>query len=364
MSDLEEVLTRLRASLKKRGAEGIRGLGIHFRICDRNRNGQLDREEFEKCVKLNRLDLQPGDRELLFTCFDKDGSGEIGYEEFLRELRGRLSPVRRQLVRRVFDVLDRMGGSKGYLTIDSIRDVYSASKHPKVMSGQMTKQEALQQFLDTFEGSKGNRDGQVTLQEWTAYYEEVSASIDLDDYFGTMMVNTWSHLKKKNPDGSRAPAITFVPAADITRLELALKRSIYEKSVSCDQKLVLERAFKQMDRDNSGSVSMPEFVLAMEKFGMQVQSAGEKGVAPGGWSHDLVSALFNRFDEDGSGALSYKEFSSQLYAGEEQPLKLQSQHPSGGLRNCETGRLIGKPCFRGNEWLKGSNHIFDMNYRG
>ena len=31
------------------------------------------------------------------------------------------------------------------------------------------------------------------------------------------------------------------------------------------------------------------------------------------------------------------------------------------MRHVETGRLIGKPCFKGNEWLKDSNHIFDMN---
>ena len=50
----------------------------------------------------------------------------------------------------------------------------------------------------------------------------------------------------------------------------ALKRSIYAKSTSSDQKLVLERAFKQMDRDGSGSVNMAEFIDALKKFGMQV----------------------------------------------------------------------------------------------
>ena len=37
LPDLEEVLSKLRASLKRRGADGIRGLGRHFKICDRNR---------------------------------------------------------------------------------------------------------------------------------------------------------------------------------------------------------------------------------------------------------------------------------------------------------------------------------------
>lgn len=162
--------------------------GDRSQICDRNGNGRLDADEFDKCVTLNRLPLSPADRELLFAAFDRDRSGEIAYEEFLRELRGRLSPVRRQLVRRVFDILDRMGGSRGFITTDGIKDVYSTSKHPKVIAGQMSKQEALEEFLGMFEGKGGNRDGKVTLQEWTEYHEELSASVDSDDYFGAMMV--------------------------------------------------------------------------------------------------------------------------------------------------------------------------------
>lgn len=98
----------------------------------------------------------------------------------------------------------RIGGERGYLTIDSIKDIYSVSKHPAVVAGKMTKEEALQEFLNAFESAEGNRDGKVTLDEWVRYYEEVSVSIDSDDYFGTMMSTTWSHLKQKMPDGSKA----------------------------------------------------------------------------------------------------------------------------------------------------------------
>ena len=37
----------------------------------------------------------------------------------------------------------------------------------------MTKEEALGEFLNGFEGSQGNRDGRVTLDEFIKYYEEV-----------------------------------------------------------------------------------------------------------------------------------------------------------------------------------------------
>ena len=98
---VEEVMTKLRASLKRRGAEGIRGLARHFKICDTNKNGTLDQDEFEKCIRLNNLGLSSEETQLLMRFFDRDNSGDVGYEEFLRAVRGRLSPVRKQLVKKM-----------------------------------------------------------------------------------------------------------------------------------------------------------------------------------------------------------------------------------------------------------------------
>ena len=69
----------------------------------------------------------------------------------------------------------------GVITVEDIAPYYDASKHPDVVSGRMGKSTALMKFLDGFEGSV------VTVQEWLSYYEDLSASIDSDDYFGQMM---------------------------------------------------------------------------------------------------------------------------------------------------------------------------------
>merc|ERR1719337_585232 len=93
--EVEAVLEKMRNSLKRRGAEGIRGLGRHFKICDSDKSGQLDAEEFEKCCRLNNLGLNDKDMKIIFVHFDRDRSGGISYDEFLRAVRGRLSPVRK-----------------------------------------------------------------------------------------------------------------------------------------------------------------------------------------------------------------------------------------------------------------------------
>ena len=105
--DGEAVLEKMRTSLKRRGAEGIRGLARHFKIVDRDKSGQLDADEFEQCCKINSLGLSPEEVSVLMKFFDKDGNGTIGYEEFLRAVRGRLNAKRKAMVKKIFDVLDK-----------------------------------------------------------------------------------------------------------------------------------------------------------------------------------------------------------------------------------------------------------------
>ena len=70
----------------------------------------------------------------------------------------------------------RLAGERGYLTIDNIKDIYSVSKHPQVIAGKMTKEEALQEFLNPFEGSEGDRDGKVSSAARRSFFQSLSHS--------------------------------------------------------------------------------------------------------------------------------------------------------------------------------------------
>ena len=251
-------------------------------------------------------------------------------------------------------MLDKIGGERGFLTIDNIKDIYSVSKHPAVIAGKMSKEEALQEFLNSFEGTEGNRDGKVTLDEWIRHYEEVSCSIDSDDYFGTMIAQTWAHLKQKMPDGSKVPAVKFTPRADVDLLEKQLKKSVYEKTPpNTNSKRTAELAFKSLDANNSGGVDLDEFIKALERFGMHVVGM-RKGV--GGLPKETVQALFNKYDSDGSGSISYKEFTDALFADDAPP-------PQTGA-DAKPKSINGKSLYKDNEWLRGSNGIFDGIFGG
>lgn len=55
---------------------------------DDNRSGTIDRMEFKKAVKDFRVDLNDTEIGMVFSSFDRDSSGEIDYDEFVRGVRG------------------------------------------------------------------------------------------------------------------------------------------------------------------------------------------------------------------------------------------------------------------------------------
>jgi len=63
----------------------------------------------------------------------------------------------------------------------------------------------------------------------------------------------------------------------------------------------LLKAFKYFDLNNNGTVEPDEFAKAIEKIGIMIPTKQD------------LDTLFSIYDEDGSGALSYKEFASSLY---------------------------------------------------
>ena len=127
--------------------------------------------------------------------FDRDGSGSIDYDEFLRGVVGEMNEFRRGLAMKAFAIMDKDGS--GVLEIDDIRQRYNAKQHPEVKAGKKTEDEVLFEFIDTFEAHHGAsvddvRDGRVTKTEWLEYYNNVSMSVDRDDYFELMMNNAWN----------------------------------------------------------------------------------------------------------------------------------------------------------------------------
>jgi len=187
-----ETIHKLKMNLKKR-AGSISKLSKTFQLMDTDRSGKLDQDEFEACLQKAGLFLSKNEAQALMKHFDIDGDRRVSCEEFLCTLREELNPRRASMVARCFEVLDRDGC--GSIDAAHLKGVFCAKEHPDVISGKKTEAQVLVEFLNNFDGTTGNNDGQVTRAEWTTYYEELSMGIPNDDYFVEMLASTYMVLE-------------------------------------------------------------------------------------------------------------------------------------------------------------------------
>ncbi len=161
---------------------------------DDNHSQTLDLSEFTKAANDYRFGINTREVELAFKAFDRQNKNAIDYEQFLRTIRGNMNDFRRNFCLQAFKKMDKDGS--GFLSIDDIRGTYNAKFHPEVKAGKKTEDEVFLEFLETFEATydmlAGEKaDGNINIDEWMEYYENVSMSIDDDAYFELMMNNCW-----------------------------------------------------------------------------------------------------------------------------------------------------------------------------
>jgi Ca2+-binding EF-hand superfamily protein len=191
---------------------------------DDNNSGTIDMGEFKKAMRDFKVDLTENEIKSVFFVFDRDGSGEIDYDEFVRGVRGPMNDFRKKIAMAAFKKIDR--DNSGVLDINDIKGVYNAKSHPEVKSGKKTEDEILGEFLETFEAHHamnggGMRDRSVTPEEFLEYYNNISASIDNDQYFELMMINAW----KLHGEAPRKPAWTNLAKKDLYKEGFSVSQS-------------------------------------------------------------------------------------------------------------------------------------------
>jgi len=284
MADAKAVNDKFITNINKRSGGGILGLARNFRIIDKDRSGQLSVDEFLLAMKKFRLGLTPEESKVLFAFYDKDSSGTLAFEEFLRGLRSRMSEQRRELTEQAFDAMDADGS--GEIDSNDLKDKYDTSKHPKVLTGEMTSEEVINEFITNFEGSEGDGNSVVTKEEWMDYHVGLSSNIDHDDAFGMMLARNWG--------------IEYIPQENLKKILEIMKNKATQKSGIKAPKRVAMDTFKFFDSNNSKAIEYNEFEKAMESFGA-------------GLNPKEMKTLFGMFDHDNSGEISYEEMVNIIF---------------------------------------------------
>jgi hypothetical protein len=69
------------------------------------------------------------------------------------------------------------------------RGVFNGAKHPKVVSGEITLDQAFDEFLKNFNDRTGQ--GKIDKYEWDDFYSAVSYSLTNDTHFVYLIKSVW-----------------------------------------------------------------------------------------------------------------------------------------------------------------------------
>ena len=310
LNNPEEILNLMKEVLNERGVQGICSIARNFRIIDENNSQTIDFDEFKQVCNMYNFGLDDKQLKMVFENFDSENIGEIDYDEFIRTLRGEMNEFRQNLVQNVFDKLDIK--KSGEISFKELNNKYNAKNHPDVISGKISEEEALKEFIDTFQetynylcGTETNNI--VTIEEFLEYYENVSMTIDEDDYFEYLLNNVWNlglDIKYKNeikkPDieeNAQEEQINEQLKEDlIAKKEQSLIKFINEiRKLGSTSLISLMRLFKLNDINNTKDLEFYEFSKSLHEFETEL-------------SDEEISNLFSYFDKDNTGVINYLNF--------------------------------------------------------
>jgi Ca2+-binding EF-hand superfamily protein len=83
----DQLLTKFRKELLKRGTAGIKSISVYFRQIDSDGSRTISYDEFQDGVRTRNINLTKDEIQKLFRLFDTDNSGNIDYNEFLVSVR-------------------------------------------------------------------------------------------------------------------------------------------------------------------------------------------------------------------------------------------------------------------------------------
>ncbi|CDW86450.1 ef hand family protein [Stylonychia lemnae] len=268
---VRELNLNFKLNIQQKGGVGLRTLKRIFQRMDYNGNKKLDASEFEQALAAFGLFPKKVELQALMKYYDIDGDGNISYEEFIRGLRDELTQRRKNMVQKAFNMLDRDMA------------VYDVSMNPEYIEGRKTRDQILTDFLNNFEGVKGNRDGTITKDEFFDYYTDLSMSVPSDEYFVRMMESTWQCPEVEDAS-SKAVLQMLLKEVRLRILELARN----------DPKL-LRKVFNDFDLNQSGHLTIDEVTNMIAKLKISVE-------------RKMVYPFFKIIDNDNSGGVEFAEF--------------------------------------------------------
>lgn len=180
--------------------------------------------------------------------------------------------------------MDRDGS--GQIDASDVYHLYDVSQHREFIEGTKTKDEILADFLNSFDGVRGNNDGKISKEEWFEYYTDLSVSVPSDDYFVQMMESVWNIAEDEDDSSYKAKIEQYTDYVYSQLQNLT--------GGSQDQNFI-RKIFDDFDLNQNEIITIDEFANMVAKLEISVERKYLRGI-------------FRNIDLDKSGAIEFNEF--------------------------------------------------------
>lgn len=198
--------------------------------------------------------------------------------------REEMTKRRVNIVDRAFSLLDK--DDSGQITVEDVKHLYDPSQHKDFINGSKTREEVIEEFLDSFDGARGNNDGVITKKEWDDYYTDLSMSLPTDDYFVAMMESVWGITEDEDSEANQDYVKELV--------SLIRQRLLTQSNESSDE-YVLRKVFNYFDANESGNITIDELAAMVAKLKISVE-------------RKYLNGIMKRIDSDNNGSIEFNEF--------------------------------------------------------
>ena len=334
----DEIIEIIRDNIKSKGIRCLIALENNFRSLDEDNSQTIDFSSFKKTSIDFKFDLSEESLQNLFFFFDKEEKGRIDYDEFIRIIRGQMNNLRREIIEKIFESFEP--DKEGIVHIEKLSEYFNPEAHPDVLKGLKKPEEIYNEFMETFEGNHNylNGDeaqfGKVDIDEFCDYYDSISMMIEKDKDFEKMVTGVWrieeaqgiegekeQSQNEENNENKKLRGKKIIKNEEKEEFEEKAEEKEIGKEKEEEQKeeqkeelndafnsfrnylqaqgpmtvLSLARQFKIIDENGNKSIDFSEFSKAIKNAGLKVPE-------------DVLEELFQSFDYDNSGAISYDEF--------------------------------------------------------